>query len=62
MCRQLLATPRELLLHRLPVPVLSPTMLTMDYLNSLERDTVVSPDGMAVSPQLCSLIFALTWR
>ncbi|CAI5525311.1 unnamed protein product [Closterium sp. Naga37s-1] len=41
-----LATPREFLLHRVPTPIPSPTMFTLDYINSLSFPHIVSPNAL----------------
>jgi hypothetical protein len=41
---QLLAQPREWLLPRLPTPIPSPPMFTLDYIRQLEEDQVVPPN------------------
>eukprot|EP00897_Mesotaenium_endlicherianum_P000514 jgi/Mesen1/10463/ME000082S09966 len=43
---KLLATPRELLLRRLPFPIPAPTMFTLDYIKSLEFDHVVGSNAL----------------
>lgn len=43
-----LATPREFLLNRVPTPVPSPTMFTMDYIRSLSFPHIVKPASAAV--------------
>lgn len=40
---KMMATPRELLLRRLPFPIPAPAMATLDYINSLTMDQVVDP-------------------
>lgn len=46
---KLIALPRELLLRRVPFPIPSPTMFTLDYIRSLEFDHVVSDDALKFS-------------
>ncbi|GJP46296.1 hypothetical protein CLOM_g5600 [Closterium sp. NIES-68] len=41
-----LATPREFLLPRVPTPIPSPTMFTLDYINSLTYPHIVSPNAL----------------
>jgi hypothetical protein len=44
-CLQAFATPREILLNKVPFPLPNPKMFNLDEINSLTMDTVVSENG-----------------
>lgn len=44
-CFQLLATPREVLLNKVPFPLPTPNIFNLDEINALTVDTLVSETG-----------------
>ncbi|CAM8927540.1 unnamed protein product [Rhodiola kirilowii] len=43
-----IATPRELLINKLPFPLPTPEMINLDEINSLAQDTIVSENGYPI--------------
>jgi hypothetical protein len=55
---QAIATPRELLLNKVPFPLPTPSNFNLDQINALSVDNLVSEDGKATAhKQYNGLIF-----
>jgi NADH dehydrogenase (ubiquinone) 1 alpha subcomplex subunit 9 len=46
---QVMASPREMLLNKVPFPLPSPTIFNLDQIEAYSADNLVSEDGKALS-------------